>query len=66
MEPLLNIVVTNVRMAPLNRTLWLEHHLKELKLPPFLRDNDSVGAVCGQLHEPGPHTGTTKKGYLLR
>ena len=28
--------------------LLLEHHLKELKLPTFLRDYDSVGAVCGQ------------------
>jgi DNA replication protein DnaC len=28
--------------------LLLEHHLKELKLPTFLRDYDSVGAVCSQ------------------
>lgn len=28
--------------------LLLEHHLKELKLPTFLRDHDSVGAVCSQ------------------
>ena len=28
--------------------LLLEHHLKVLKLPTFLRDYDSVGAVCGQ------------------
>ena len=28
--------------------LLLEHHLKELKLPTFLRDYDSVGTVCGQ------------------
>ena len=28
--------------------LLLEHHLKELKLPTFLRDYDSVGTVCSQ------------------
>lgn len=28
--------------------LLLEHHLKELKLPTFLRDYDSVGAGCSQ------------------
>ena len=28
--------------------LLLEHHLKKLKLPTFLRDYDSIGAVCGQ------------------
>ena len=28
--------------------LLLEHHLKALKLPTFLRDYASVGAVCGQ------------------
>jgi DNA replication protein DnaC len=28
--------------------LLLEHHLKELKLPTFLRDYDRVGAVCSQ------------------
>ena len=28
--------------------LLLEHHLKELKLPTFLRDDDSVGTVCSQ------------------
>ena len=28
--------------------LLLEHHLKELKLPTFLRDYDSVGSVCSQ------------------
>jgi DNA replication protein DnaC len=28
--------------------LLLEHHLKELKLPTFLRDYDSIGAVCSQ------------------
>jgi len=28
--------------------LLLEQHLKELKLPTFLRDYDSVGAVCSQ------------------
>jgi len=29
-------------------TLLLEHHLKELKLPTFLRDYDRVGTVCSQ------------------
>ena len=28
--------------------LLLEHHLKELKLPTFLRDYESVGTVCSQ------------------
>lgn len=28
--------------------LLLEHHLKALKLPTFLRDYASVGAVCSQ------------------
>ena len=28
--------------------LLLEHHLKELKLPTFLRDSDSVRTVCSQ------------------
>lgn len=28
--------------------LLLEHHLKALKLPTFLRDYASVGNVCGQ------------------
>ena len=28
--------------------LLLEHHLKELKLPTFLHDYDSVGTVCSQ------------------
>jgi len=39
--------------------LLLEHHLKELKLPTFLRDYDSVGAVCSQERCDDPT-------YLLR
>ena len=29
-------------------TLLLEHHLKVLKLPTFVRDYKSVAAVCAQ------------------
>jgi DNA replication protein DnaC len=39
--------------------LLLEHHLKALKLPTFLRDYASVGAVCGQERADYPT-------YLLR
>jgi DNA replication protein DnaC len=40
-------------------TLLLEHHLKALKLPTFLRDYASVGAVCAQERCGYP-------GYLFR
>jgi DNA replication protein DnaC len=40
-------------------TLLLEHHLKALKLPTFLRDYASVAAVCAQDRSPYP-------AYLLR
>lgn len=39
--------------------LLLEHHLKALKLPTFLRDYATVGAVCGQERKDYP-------AYLLR
>ena len=39
--------------------LLLEHHLKALKLPTFLRDYANVGAVCGQERANYPT-------YLLR
>lgn len=39
--------------------LLLEHHLKEWKLPTFLRDYDSVGTVCCQERSDYPT-------YLLR
>ena len=39
--------------------LLLEHHLKALKLPSFLRDYASVGAVCGRERADYP-------AYLLR
>lgn len=35
-------------MAELKATVLLEHHLKQLKLPTFLRDYASVAAVCGR------------------
>lgn len=40
-------------------TLLLEHHLKALKLPTFLRDYTSVAAVCGQERSSYPQ-------YLFR
>jgi DNA replication protein DnaC len=40
-------------------TLLLEHHLKALKLPTFLRDYASLAAVCAQDRSPYPV-------YLLR
>ena len=41
-------LVGGVGMSKNPAVLLLEHHLKELKLPTFLRDYDSVGAVCSQ------------------
>ena len=35
-------------------TLLLEHHLKALKLPTFLRDYKSVAAVCAQERDDYP------------
>ena len=35
-------------------TLLLEHHLKVLKLPTFVRDYKSVAAVCAQEHRDYP------------
>jgi DNA replication protein DnaC len=35
-------------MSKAPTTLLLAHHLKALKLPTFLRDYASVGAVCSQ------------------
>ena len=40
-------------------TLLLEHHLKELKLPPFLREYRKLAAHCAQ-------EGTDHPDYLLR
>ena len=40
-------------------TLLLEHHLKVLKLPTFLRDYKAVAAVCAQERDDYP-------GFLLR
>ena len=41
-------------------TLLLEHHLKELKLPSFLREYDKMAAQCaaeGVDHPPVPAAG---------
>jgi len=46
-------------MSPSKPTLLLEHHLKVLKLPSFLRDYQSVAGVCGQERSDYPT-------YLLR
>ena len=35
-------------MAERKATVLLEHHLKQLKLPTFLRDHASTAAVCGR------------------
>ena len=40
-------------------TLLLEHHLKELKLPTFLREYRKLAAQCAQ-------EGTDQSDYLLR
>jgi len=46
-------------MSASKPTLLLEHHLKVLKLPSFLRDYQSTAAVCGQERSDYPT-------YLLR
>lgn len=46
-------------MSQETSTLLLEHHLKLLKLPTFLRDYASVGAVCSQERSSYPQ-------YLLQ
>ena len=46
-------------MSKAPSALLLEHHLKALKLPTFLRDYATVGTVCGQERKDYPT-------YLLR
>ncbi len=39
-------------MSERKATVLLEHHLKQLKLPTFLREYSAVAAVCGRENQP--------------
>jgi len=39
-------------MSERKATVLLEHHLKQLKLPTFLREYAAVAAICGKENQP--------------